>query len=112
VEFAEYRDDLVLRDQPLGRGAALGRHAAGVGVDDLHLAPQDAAGGVDFLGCQHRGVLHVGALGVAARRRQRADPADHDRLGRACPPPEQRQRGGRTGTRQRGAATDGGASAG
>ncbi|MCY1534247.1 hypothetical protein D9M68_696100 [compost metagenome] len=61
-------DDLVARDQLLGRGAALFRDALVVFVDDLQRAAQHAAFVVDHLGDDFHAILHLGALHHGAGR--------------------------------------------
>jgi hypothetical protein len=84
VELAEHGDHLVLLHETFGCGAAFRRHAARIGIGDLDRPAEQSALRIDVRLGDHRGVFHVGALGVAAGGRQRSHPADGDRLaGRA-----------------------------
>jgi hypothetical protein len=82
VELAGDRDDVLLGDEPFGRRRALLGLAAGVLKDDLDRPSEHAPLGVDLLGGEFGRLLHECAFGVAARRRQRPDPANLDRVRR------------------------------
>ncbi len=81
VELAESGDDLLALNQPFGRGAPLGRHPPRVDIDDLDLLAEQPALRIDLIQRDRGGVLHVGALSIAAGRgrggrpnRSRSDP--------------------------------------
>src|SRR2546430_2092611 len=56
--------------------------AVACGVDHLNRPSEHAALGVEFVGRDLGGLFHERALGIAARRRERANPADLDRVRR------------------------------
>src|SRR5207244_1785109 len=68
--------------QPPRRSSAFLRLAAGVDEDHLNRPSEHAALGIEFVGRDLGGLLHERALGIAARRRERANPADLDRIRR------------------------------